>query len=295
MRIHKKPEGTGITVENVEVNMEGMKNALSKVRNVISASISTKVAADIFHMKDNDYLLLVDYYSKWLEVHKPDNLSSKNTIAYVKSTFSRNGVPDIFFTDNGCQSSSQEFKDVATEYGFTHRTPSPTYLLSNGQVERTVQTVKTFLKKASDPYKALLDYRNTEIPDIELSPAQIFFGRRLRTLLPTTAPILNAHNRQDIRKKLKERQHMQKHYYDQHSKPLEPLENGQKVLIHNGEKWVNYATVQRKRHTPRSYIVRTDDGKLYRRNRRHLRPTNAYQQHEPQEHQVGNQVHYRNP
>jgi hypothetical protein len=149
MRIHKKPEGTGITVENVEGNMEGMKNALSKIRNVISASISTKVAPDIFHMKDNDYLLLVDYYSKWLEVHKPDNLSSKNTIAYVKSTF--------FFTDHGCQSSSQEFKDFATEYGFTHRTPSPTYLQSNGQVERTVQTVKTFLKKASDPYKALLD------------------------------------------------------------------------------------------------------------------------------------------
>jgi hypothetical protein len=25
MRIHKRPEGTGITVENVEGNMEGMK------------------------------------------------------------------------------------------------------------------------------------------------------------------------------------------------------------------------------------------------------------------------------
>ena len=118
------------------------------------------------------------------------------------------------------------------------------------------------LKKASDPYKALLDYRNTKIPDIGLSPAQIFFGRRLRTLLPTTAPLLNAHNRQDIRKKLKEMQEKQKHYYDQHSKPLEPLENEQKVLIHNGEKCAKYATVQRQHHTPRSYIhvVRTDDG-----------------------------------
>jgi hypothetical protein len=28
---------------------------------------------------------------------------------------------------------------------------------------------------------------------IGLSPAQIFFGRRLGTLLPTTAPLLNAH------------------------------------------------------------------------------------------------------
>ena len=100
----------------------------------------------------------------------------------------------------------------------------------------------------------------------------------MRTLLPTTAPQLNPHNRQDIRKNLKEMQQNQKHYYDQHSKLLEPLENEQKVLIHNGEKWAKYATVQRKHHTPRSYIhvVRTDDGNLYRRNRRHLRSTNAY-------------------
>jgi hypothetical protein len=34
----KRPEGTGITVENVEGNMEGMKNALPNVRNVISDS-----------------------------------------------------------------------------------------------------------------------------------------------------------------------------------------------------------------------------------------------------------------
>jgi transposase InsO family protein len=95
-----------------------------------------------YEIPDNDYLLLVDYYSKWPEVHKPDNLSSKNTIPYVKSTFSRNGVPDIFFTDNGCQFSSQEFKEFATEHGFTHRTSSPTYPQSNGQAERTVQTVK---------------------------------------------------------------------------------------------------------------------------------------------------------
>jgi hypothetical protein len=92
-------------------------------------------------------------------------------------------------------------------------------------------------------------------------------------------------------------QQKQKHYYDQHSKPLEPLVNEQKVLIHNGEKWAKYATVQRKHHIPSSYIhvVRTDDGKVYRRNRRHLRSTNAYQQHEPQEHQVGHQVHYHYP
>ena len=38
MQFNKRPEGTGITVENVEVNMEEMINALPKVKNVISAS-----------------------------------------------------------------------------------------------------------------------------------------------------------------------------------------------------------------------------------------------------------------
>ncbi|VDI06076.1 Hypothetical predicted protein [Mytilus galloprovincialis] len=233
----------------------------------------SKVAADIFHLDGNDYILIVDYYSKWSEIHKLDNLTSKNTIAYLKSTFSRCGIPDIFYSDNGVQFSSLEFKDFAKDYGFQHLTSSPTYAQSNGQAERTVQTIKSLLKKSKDPYKSLLDYRNTVITELELSPAQIFYGRRLKTTLPTTAPLLNVNNSQDTRRKLKERQSKQKYYYDRHSKPLEPLQNGQKVLVHDGNKWSKHATVKRKHHTPRSYVEETADGRLYRRNRKHLRPT----------------------
>ncbi|CAG2204333.1 unnamed protein product [Mytilus edulis] len=163
--------------------------------------------------------------------------------------------------------------NFAKDYGFQHLTSSPTYAQSNGQAERTVQIIKSLLKKSKDPYKSLLDYRNTAITELELSPAQIFCGRRLKTTLPTTAPLLNVNNSQDIRRKLKERQSKQKHYYDRHSKPLEPLQNGQKVLVHDGNKWSKHATVKRKHHTPRSYVVETADWRLYRRNRKHLRPT----------------------
>ncbi|CAG2185890.1 unnamed protein product [Mytilus edulis] len=168
---------------------------------------------------------------------------------------------------------SELVKNFAKDYGFQHLTSSPTYAQSNGQAERTVQTIKSLLKKSKDPYKSLLDYRNTAITELELSPAQIFYGRRLKTTLPTTAPLLNVNNSQDIRRKLKERQSKQKHYYDRHSKPLEPLQNGQKVLVHDGNKWSKHATVKRKHHTPRSYVVETADGRLYRRNRKRLRPT----------------------
>lgn len=36
-----------------------------------------------------------------------------------------------------------------------------------------IQTVKNLLKKATDPYKAMLVYRNTTLEDLGLSPAQL--------------------------------------------------------------------------------------------------------------------------
>lgn len=52
-----------------------------------------------------------------------------------------------------------------------------------------VQTVKKLIMKSTDSFKALLDYRNTPL-DIGLSPAQLFLKRRLKTPLPTSAPLL---------------------------------------------------------------------------------------------------------
>jgi len=64
------------------------------------------------------------------------------------------------------------------------------YPQSNGMAENAVQAVKAIMKKAahhgSDPHLALLDYHNTPGADGMGSPAQIFMGRRTRTLIPTT-------------------------------------------------------------------------------------------------------------
>ena len=76
------------------------------------------------------------------------------------------------------------------DYDIKHTTPSPYHPQANGQAERTVQTVKRLLVKAKDPYKALLDYRNSPL-DTGFSPAQLFLGRRLKTTLPTTSKLYN--------------------------------------------------------------------------------------------------------
>jgi len=71
-----------------------------------------------------------------------------------------------------------------------YNTSSPTYPQSNGEAERAVQTAKNLLKKSADPAKALLAYRAAPLGHGK-SPAELQFGRRLRTDLPTSPESLS--------------------------------------------------------------------------------------------------------
>ncbi|XP_033731071.1 uncharacterized protein K02A2.6-like [Pecten maximus] len=235
------------------------------------------ISADIFEFQGHNYLVTIDHYSKWPELSKLDNMGSKNTMLYLKSQMSRYGIPDKLITDNGPQFANEEFKKFSKTYGFEHTTSSPRYPQANGQAERTVQTVKNILKKSEDPYKGLLAYRNTVIEDLGLSLAQMFFGRRLKTDIPTTAPLLSPDKipTSDIKMRLKIRKEKAKMYYDQHAgKELPPLDNGETVMFQKNEKWIP-AKVVAKHSNPRSYIVETRKGKKYRRNRKDIKPTRA--------------------
>ena len=196
-----------------------------------------KIGVDLFEHKGLHYLLSVDYYPKWIELAKLDNLSSTNTIKYLKSQFSRYGIPDQLVSDNGPQFISAEFEEFSKNYGFIHTTTSPHYPQANGQAERAVQTVKTLLNKAKDPYKAMMNYRNTPLEEVNLSPAQLMMGRRLKTSLPTTTPLLKpqaAEGVQNIFKKQKENQ--KKHYDKRSGKELPLLKPGDSVRMQQGKK-----------------------------------------------------------
>ena len=108
------------------------------------------------------------------------------TIAALKNAFSRHGIPEVVRSDNGPQYSSQEFAAFSEAYSFKHITSSPLFPQSNGQAERTVQTVKRILRQSEDVFKGLLVYRSTPLPWCGLSPAELSMGRKLRTSLPLT-------------------------------------------------------------------------------------------------------------
>ena len=73
-------------------------------------------------------------------------------------------------------------------WDFEHLTSSPHYPQSNGFAERMVGVVKSVLKKAkqsgNDPQMSLLCLRSTPIDARTPSPAELLYGRRIRSNLP---------------------------------------------------------------------------------------------------------------
>ena len=148
-----------------------------------------KIAADLFELKGQPYLLVSDYFSRYVEVAKLSRTTSPDIVVHLKSMFARHGIPDQVLSDNGPQFSASSFAKFAEEYGFTHITTSPKYPQANGQVEQAVQTVKSMLKKATDPYQALMAYRATPL-ESGLRPAELLMGRKIRTRVPTLPTLL---------------------------------------------------------------------------------------------------------
>ena len=148
-----------------------------------------KVATDMFFYKGHTYLLVVDYYSSYVEIAKLETVASSDVIIHLKSIFARHGIPETVVSDNGPQYAAQEFVKFAEDQGFTHITSSPRYPQSNGKAERAVQTLKNLLKKSADPYNALLSYRATPL-ECGYSPSQLLMGRQLRSKIPVVPSTL---------------------------------------------------------------------------------------------------------
>ena len=89
-----------------------------------------------------DYLLIVDYYSRFIEFCRLPNTSSSMVIIHTKSNFARHGIPKSVRSDNGPQFSAMEYSKFAEEWSFAHITSNPYHPQSNGLAEKSVQIIK---------------------------------------------------------------------------------------------------------------------------------------------------------
>ena len=228
------------------------------------------LGADLFHFQGKNYLLVVDYFSRYVEMALLTSTNSASVKSHMCSFFARHGVPEELISDGGPPFNSKEFRLFCEEYNFHHTFSSPRYAQGNGEAERAVQTVKNLLKKAvsagADLYLALLSYRNTPM-ECGFSPSQLLMGRRLRSPLPILPDALKPEwpPLDTFRKREEESRVKIKENYDRRHgvRSLPPLKVNQRAHV----KGLGDATVV-KPSGHRSYIFKKDNGATYRRNRR---------------------------
>lgn len=211
------------------------------------------------------FLIVVDAYSKWMEVIPSKLSTSEVTIQNLRLMFSTHGLPAQIVTDNGTCFTSQEFENFCCENGIQHITSAPYHPQTNGLAERAVQTFKNSMKKMKDESlktkvaKFLLKYRVTPHATTGVAPSTLMFNRKLRTRLDLVRP--------DVNRKIKKSQENQKKYHDEHAKDREFTE-GQAVYVKNYSsnvpgKWMP-GEVQKKTG-PVSYQVKLPEGGIVRR------------------------------
>ena len=229
-----------------------------------------KVATDLFEWKGAVYLLIIDYFSRWIEIARMEQTTSNKVVQHMKSIFARYGIPEVVVSDNGPQYSSALFSQFANTYGFKHITSSPHYPQANGEAERAVRTIKGMLKKAQDPYLALLTYRSTPTA-IGFTPAELLMSRKLRTIVPIsrelrvpTVPDYSTAAERDHKEKLRQAEdHNRRHAANE----LPTLEPGDVVFVRDRQD----TGIVQGTTAPRSYLVDTPGG-TFRRNRFHVVP-----------------------
>lgn len=241
-------------------------------------NVWSKIGVDIFTLYDINYLLVVDYFSKFVELRKLNSLTTDSVIVILKEIFSRQGIPNIVFSDNGPQFSSEQFAKFSETYDFAHHTSSPRYPQSNGMAERTIQTVKLILKKCvldkKDPYLAMLEYRNTPISNGLPSPSQILNSRRLRGIIPVTDKVLKKQvvSNKSIKRIFEKQKEKEKDRYDRNARDLQELKINDVVRVKvdlENKDW-RKGIIVNKASRPRCYIVKLDSGRILERNRKFL-------------------------
>ena len=161
-----------------------------------------RVHIDLFFFGGQTFLILMDAYSKYMDIHKLNISNAQNVIGKIKIFCAYFGLIEEIVSDNGPPFNSSEFINWC-ERNHMRVTKSPPYHpASNGTAERAVQTAKVALKKIivdndnriinlnDSINNFLFTYRTTPSTITNQSPANLMFKYKART--PVT--VLNKYN-----------------------------------------------------------------------------------------------------
>ena len=121
----------------------------------------------------------------------------------------------------------------------------------------------------------MLEAKYTPVDNYK-SPAKLACGRQLQSIIPVSPnnlPIKSVDN-DEFKQKRWGIKSKQKEYHDQHTNEQKILHTGETVQMIRDGKW-KPAIVVEKLNEPRSYNVKTENGSMYMRNRKHLLKTES--------------------
>jgi len=161
-----------------------------------------RIHLDFFQYQSTSFLIVVDSYSRWLEVYQMQFTKVKDVISKLLNLFAIFGLPKIMVSDNGPPFDSDEYAQFGTKMDI-QILHSPVYHPeSNGLAEKSVSVAKRALKKmlmlepntAQSDFQTIITrflfhYRNTPSSVNLKTPCEMLFAFRPRTLLTNLLPV----------------------------------------------------------------------------------------------------------
>ena len=144
-------------------------------------------------------LITTDTYSKLIYAQIVNTVTASVTIEHLQTLFAKHGLPEVVVSGNGTQFTITEFEELMRKNGIRHVRVSPYQPPFNEMAERTVKTLKEGLKKCGNIESlqcrispVLFHYRITSNSTAGVPPAELLFGRRIRSHLDQVKPNLTS-------------------------------------------------------------------------------------------------------
>ncbi|XP_024891451.1 uncharacterized protein K02A2.6-like [Temnothorax curvispinosus] len=162
--------------------------------------------------------VIIDYYSKFYEIEIMQSITSTAIIDRLKHIFARYGYPNRLISDNGKQLVNEEMREYTSRCGIKLVHVAPHWPQANGEIERQnrslLKRIKITQLERKDWKQEILDYllmyRSSPQASTGVSPAELMFGRKIKTKMPELRGIRNnldeAIRDRDAWKKLKSKE-----------------------------------------------------------------------------------------
>ena len=222
-----------------------------------------KLGSDVFQEhKGKPYLVVVDYYSKFIETSLMRDKTKGTIVTHMKSIFARHGSLKSLYQTT-CHTTARNSNTLQVTGDSNSPPQVPLILKRMVSVRKLYRPSSEFLRRQVHcPYIGLLEFRNTPVTGMTYSPSQLLMSRVTKTKIPVITELLQPKLVTEVYQQLKACQQRQVHHYNQGTKPLTTLELQEDVRLRQGKTWTP-AIVDAKAETPRPYLVTTATGQQY--------------------------------